>query len=197
MVLHLPSRGIVVQTKAHEVALYTTSGHLIRRVAASVANPNERLDQPWLVDRFGRKAALQGGVVTFGTAHGQAPEPMPPTNLEAPKGQAKRGHWEAARPASDGKMLLAQWSGECEVPTAYFIDRASHRMTAAGATKSGEPESFALGWLSTRTAAINFPRAACGSGRSPGIYSVSVTGEIILRLITTRRGAMAYMWGSS
>src|SRR6185312_332832 len=46
VVLRLPRRGFVLQPKTHEVAIYTVTGHLIRRMHATVANVRPL----WLAD---------------------------------------------------------------------------------------------------------------------------------------------------
>ena len=91
---------------------------------------------------------------------------------------APRGHWRAALLSPDGGRVLAQWSGECEIPTAYFVDTA----TGAARPVTGErdertpdpPNSIALAWADDRTALVVLPEGACGLGTQPaGLYAVA------------------------
>jgi hypothetical protein len=89
----------------------------------------------------------------------------------APRGPA--GSWERVALSRDGRYLLAQWSGECEIPTAYLIDLARTRLSRLG----GAVESRALGW-SGETALVALPRSACGSSaKRAGVYGFRVGGH--------------------
>ena len=177
--------------------LYSVTGKPIALVRAEVANYTVSL-HPWLVDRFGRKLALKGGPVTFGDVHGDAPGPGRRPHFRAPRGENGHGGWEMAAPSPDGRRVLGQWSGECEVPTAYLIDTPTGQITEIGERSSGVlPESLALGWLSDDRALVHFPQGACGTSvPRPGVYVVSATGEVVRRVVTTPHFARAYMWGS-
>ncbi|MEA3077270.1 MAG: hypothetical protein QOF60_2178 [Actinomycetota bacterium] len=87
------------------------------------------------------------------------------------------GHWAAALPSPDGKWVLAQWSGECEVPVAFFVEPA----TGAPRTVTGEQgvnwtkasNSLAAGWTPEGKAVVALPnKPACGSGTGAGVYLV-------------------------
>lgn len=96
-----------------------------------------------------------------------------------------------------GHWLLAQWRGECEVPTAYVINARTGRITEIGERAFGQlPESLALGWLPNNRALVHLPLGACGTSVSrPGVYAVTPGGVIRTRVVATPRGARAYMWG--
>jgi hypothetical protein len=99
----------------------------------------------------------------------------------------RHGYWRRLFVSPDRETLLAQWSGECEVPTAYLI-RAS----------GGKPrpvvdvqyESIALGWSQDGRARVLLPQGACGAGqRRPGVYLVSVGGQLtFVRAVKRRPG---------
>jgi hypothetical protein len=86
------------------------------------------------------------------------------------------GHWVKLFLSLDGKTWLAQWSGECEVQTTYFIPARGGK--ARPVTGHEADESIALGWALRNRARILVPRAACGSQfRRPGIYLVDRQGR--------------------
>ena len=105
----------------------------------------------------------------------RAAAPVLPT--QRPAG-AKVGHWAAAYPSPDGTVLLAQWSAECEVPIAFFVQgRAGVPRPVLGNSLRDAPMSVADGWTRDGRAIVEFPAAACGSGiHKPGIYFVAVDG---------------------
>ena len=79
------------------------------------------------------------------------------------------GFWVSAELSPDRKTLLLQWSGECEIPTAYFARAAGSRLRAV--VGSGGTESVALGWARDGRAVVHLPRAFCGAGvRRAGVY---------------------------
>lgn len=93
---------------------------------------------------------------------------------------AVMGRWRYAIPSPDGTMLLAQWSGECEVPTAFFVSVDDGRSTAV----TGQwglrhtVESFALGWTADGRAVVMLPQGSCGGGMArPGIYLFDEPGQ--------------------
>jgi hypothetical protein len=79
----------------------------------------------------------------------------------------------------DAKTWLGQWSGECEVQTAYFIPVRGGKPRSV--TGDAADEATALGWASRNRARILVPRAACGKQfRRPGIYLVDRAGHATL-----------------
>jgi hypothetical protein len=82
------------------------------------------------------------------------------------------GHWRSLHVAPDGRTLLATWSGECEVPTAYFLPAEGGELRPA----AGEVESVGLGWSKTGEARIELLGGLCGHGaKKPGVYLVDPT----------------------
>ena len=89
----------------------------------------------------------------------------PKIDLAAPN--ASGGHWAARMSSPDGRRSLAQWRGECEVPTAYLAE-GSHLIRDFG------DNTVPLGWLDNTTAVISMLTAGCGEGDAPGTYRINV-----------------------
>jgi hypothetical protein len=97
------------------------------------------------------------------------------------------GHWRYALPSPDGRWVLAQWSGECEVPVAYLFPAAGGPGQAvAGADR----ETSAIGWTPDGTAIVGFWEGACGAGTDqPGTYLVDPASGRRRRIHPYSRGA--------
>lgn len=85
------------------------------------------------------------------------------------------GHWRWALPSPDGRWVLAQWSGECEVPIAFLIEVATGELRTvdgrAGAAWGSAVESKGLGWAPDGRAVVVLGEGLCGSGATePGSY---------------------------
>jgi hypothetical protein len=108
------------------------------------------------------------------------------------------GHWRFALPSPDGRVLLAQWSGECEVPVAFFARPGERPVAVTGEPGlDGAPESFGLGWASDGRAVVFLPVGACGAGfETPGVYLFDAPGTGTL-LFAIRAYAGAAMWGTA
>ena len=92
---------------------------------------------------------------------------------------ASRGHWRSALLSPDGRRVLAQWSGECEIPTAFIVEiatGASRPVTGERDERAaGTPNSIGLAWADDHTALVVLPGGACGLGtQPPGLYAVAV-----------------------
>lgn len=100
----------------------------------------------------------------------------------------KNGRWVKLILSPDTKTWLGQWSGECEVQTAYFVPVAGGK--ARPVTGHASDESVVLGWAARNRARILVPRAACGSQfRRPGIYLVDRAGHAsLVRPVKARLG---------
>ena len=102
------------------------------------------------------------------------------------------GFWVSVERSPDRRMLLLQWSGECESRTAYLA-RASGRALrpAAGSVAT---ESVALGWTRGGRAVLDLPKGTCaGTAGRPGIYLLDPR---------SRRASYVYpghgrLWGSA
>jgi len=88
------------------------------------------------------------------------------------------GHWEDAAVSPDGRTWLAQWSGECEAPSAWFVDARTHQPRFAGPSGTAL-ESYALGWLADGRALVQFDPEICAPAlpSGPGVYAVDVSGH--------------------
>jgi hypothetical protein len=108
--------------------------------------------------------------------------------------QLPGGNWQYGILSPNGQELLAQWSGECEVPQPYLVDVGTGNISPIGNVRALQaPEGYALGWTPAGAPVVDFPTAACGSGaKSAGVYVVSLTGRIGQELITTRNNVV--MW---
>ena len=87
----------------------------------------------------------------------------------------KRGHWRYVLPGPDGQ-LLGQWSGECEVPSVYVLDRQRRRRLVSPAGE--HVNAHARGWTRAGQAVIEFPESPCGTGLpAPGLYLETRPGK--------------------
>jgi hypothetical protein len=104
------------------------------------------------------------------------PEPTPTASAAG-----KVGHWAWGALAPDGQRIVAQWSAECEVPIAFFVDLESGEPEPVTGEHdwAKSPDSVALGWTTDGRAIVFLPRGpACGSGiEKPGIYLYSSAGR--------------------
>jgi len=104
------------------------------------------------------------------------------------------GFWRYVLASPDKKMLLAQWSGECESPNAFFVPAKGGTPRAV----SGErhwwtaPESSAMGWAKDGRAKVRLYAGACGIGaHTPGVYLIdpdSGRAEFVRRLSRAEGG---------
>lgn len=100
------------------------------------------------------------------------------------------GFWVPERlfPSPDGKSLLAQWSGQCEVQSTYLVSASTGK---ARPILDRADESSALGWTREGSARIKVPRPTCGGAHlRAGIYAVDPTTlkPTLLRRIRARPG---------
>jgi hypothetical protein len=103
---------------------------------------------------------------------GQLPAP--------PAGASNLGHWRDVFVRQDG-FMLAQFSGECEIPHAMFIfDGVASHVSGEGFWDDAPvPNSLAFGWLPDGRALVwTEHEAGCGSSDpEPGIYSYAINGN--------------------
>jgi hypothetical protein len=124
-------------------------------------------------------------------------QPPGPTPTAAAAGRA--GHWAWAALSPDGDTILAQWTAECEVPIAFFIDAAGGGPTPVTGEDdwAKSPESLALGWTTDGRAIAFLPNGpVCGSeATKPGVYLYSRPGRG--ELLVRARGARAPLKSST
>ena len=199
----LPPQGVVVELNGG-VAFVAMDGRVLATVHdLDLANPTEapgpillRKEHAWFALDVGLHRLRRIGRVradALRTLDDPAIDlPVPATSIV--NGEPA-GHWRFAMLSPAGDRILAQWSGECEVPTAYVVtiqDGPPVPITGAG---SEMLESFALGWTRGGRALAVLPFGACGSGAEvPGVYAFDASG--IASLITTLPASgWARMWG--
>lgn len=100
------------------------------------------------------------------------------------------GFWVPGRlfPSRDGRLLLAQWSGQCEVQSTYFVSAQTGRRRAILGPAA---ESTALGWTQGGLAKIRVLRPICGGGHfAAGVYAIDPTTlkPTLLRRLKARPG---------
>jgi hypothetical protein len=211
----LPPQGLVTRA-ARGVVLVDLRGRMLGRLDAfrldDVAEPARRPREVLL--RRGRAeyvlgpngvrrvALLRGGWPRTPTGCHPGPAPFTicgyPWSLRARPSTVylrgrkllsrSRGYWRSVELSPDRRRLLLQWSGECEIPTAYLARADGRGLRAAAA------ESVALGWTPSGRAVLDLPRGACGASfRRPGIYLLDPR---------SRRASFVYrghgrLWGSA
>ncbi len=89
------------------------------------------------------------------------------------------GWWRRVLPDTRGTTLLAQWSGECEVPFTYLI---ANRQRTLRQVFPAQPVT-ALGWTSGGLARVKLWKPVYASktriSRPAGIYLVSREGRVV------------------
>ena len=101
---------------------------------------------------------------------GTEPELSPPADAPA-------GRWRYAVESTTG-VALAQWSGECEGPTAFWIGpEQAPSIVTGGSDVSAAPQSLALGWTGEGQAVVLVSTAPCGGrATTPGVFLYSAPG---------------------
>jgi hypothetical protein len=109
----------------------------------------------------------------------------PPGPTPSSKYAGRDGHWYWAALSPDGSRFLAQWSGDCEVPTAFFVSLGGGTPIPVTGERDWlkSPNTMAYGWTTDGRAIVFIPtKPACGTGVfHPGIYLI--TGACRLKLI--------------
>lgn len=126
------------------------------------------------------------------SSYDEGPEPgLPPPDVARVRGRVA-GHWRYAY-RSRGRTL-AQWSGECEMPTAFWVEGDTTRIVTGEDRLTGAPKSVALGWSSQGEAFVILEIAYCGTtGDLPGVYRFTAPGRGTL-VFETKGDATAEMW---
>jgi hypothetical protein len=200
----LPDRGFVVAGKRGTVFLDLT-GRVLREVPRIEIVSNSGPSQMWFSgdDSYFRLDLDEGALdpVTRKLANNrmrrenrQEVEPELPIPAEAPRIKGMLvGHWRYAIPSPSGDVL-GQWSGECEVPTAYWITGGELRIITGEYEQGEAPDSTALGWSEDGRAFAYLGEGFCGDrGDPPGIYSFTSPGAGEL-LYQTPKYAQVQMW---
>lgn len=111
------------------------------------------------------------------------------------------GHWAWATPSPDGRWVAAQWSGECEAPTGFFVsvaDGSVHAVTGeAGTAWRSAPQSGIIGWQADGSAMGVFGGdVACGTSApvQRGVYLVTADrgSRRLLLALTPSQGVLTW-----
>jgi hypothetical protein len=202
----LPPQGVVVERNGG-VAFVTLDGRVLAKLhGLEPANPTEapgpillRDDHAWYALDVDRRQLRRIGRRRADAMHTLDD---PAIDLPAPaSGMIDRdpaGHWRFALLSPDGDRILAQWSGECEVPTAYVVTLQGGPPVPITGGRPDVPESFALGWSRGGRALVVLPYGPCGSGSGlPGVYAFDASGVAALISTLPANGpGLARMWGS-
>jgi hypothetical protein len=112
------------------------------------------------------------------------------TVADAPPGSIvdgiPHGHWAAAWLSPDGETLLAQWSAECEIPIAFFVEAKTGEMrpVTGEANWAEAPESIALGWNGDGRARVRLTKGYCGGAKHPpGVYLIDPDTGTLTRAV--------------
>jgi hypothetical protein len=98
------------------------------------------------------------------------------------------GHWRFGLPSPDGKWVLAQWSGECEVPSAFAVEVSTGRVELLGVEGT---ESRALGWAPDGRAIVGVSGGPCtNESADDGIDLIDVGSGDRQRIHDFTAGAM-------
>jgi hypothetical protein len=198
----LPQEGVAVDL-GHAVVLVDLDGQILARVPGSSLYyswtvPGElvlRQGEAFFVLRVGhglfRLLPNRGAAADLDPQfqrHVELPRPV----HTVPGG----GSWAYALPGPSG-LVLAQWSGECEVPNAMFVAPGQVPVALTGERRlSRAPESRALGWDDRGRAIVHLQEGECGTSFDrPGIYAFTGpgAGELVYR---NRKLLGARMWGA-
>ena len=103
------------------------------------------------------------------------------------------GHWRYAVPSPDGRWVLAQWSGECEVPTAYLFALTG----GPGRPVIGrEFATSAVGWAPDGRAVVTLWPGACSADTDgPGTYLLDPTSGEGVRVHALHQAVLASLSG--
>jgi hypothetical protein len=222
----LPPVGIAVRSLDGPVELYDLGGALVGTTAA----PSAALNGPRLVVWPGQldlepvdgvevppgcSSAEAGGGIRVALCGGQ---PGLPRRVElidsagdatvlvdglpqpAESTDEVLGHWRWATPSPDGRWVLAQWSGECEVPRAFLIAADSGDLRAVTGERDAAwataPASSALGWSPDGRGVVSLPEAACGtSAERLGVHLLDPeSGALELVLPGRAPSDQAFLW---
>jgi hypothetical protein len=200
----LPEAGVAVSFEGG-VRLVDLEGRVVEELTGFELVGNPGAPGVWL-QRDGSYYALSdvlGALVPVteeqarDRAFDEGPEPTlpPPPNAATEAGEPV-GHWRYAvetRPAA----VLAQWSGACEDPTAYWIEGGDTTIVTGEDDPSAAPASSALGWSRSGEAIVLVSQGACGGTASdPGIYVFSAPDDGRLIHATPAEGVVADAWGT-
>lgn len=110
-------------------------------------------------------------------------------------GSVGNGFWRWIIPSPDGSVVLAQWSGECEVPVGYWIEGGTS-VTITGASLADSPNSHVIGWSPDGEAVVILESSECGTrAEGPGVYLARRPGNLRLLYPTDVQILTGRLWG--
>jgi hypothetical protein len=112
----------------------------------------------------------------------------PPETLSRRLAPPVIGHWQSASLSPDGATLLLTWSGECEIPRAFFLSVSGGTPRSVSGKRNwvNEPDSIGLGWQGP-SARVLLPRRGETIVRRPGVYLVD-PDTFRMELVQAKRG---------
>lgn len=208
----LPARGIAVDERGG-VALVGLDGHVVDHLAGfdlyyEWTVPGEVIlrsqgayyvlrPQSQILERLASERAASLLVPQF--QDGVDPTAGSYLDLARPSGEpADSGFWAYALRSPDESMFLGQWSGECEVPMAFFLSATGSdpRPVIGGPEFIHIPNTRALGWAPDARAIVHVMDGACGLGHRAGVYVIDPAGGAQLVVHVPAAGG-ARMWGAA
>lgn len=221
----LPPFGFAVQSLDGPLVLYDLDGSDVGRAEhlEGVNGPRLTVDLEQVLEDRSAVSGSQEGCSATETGGGRlvalcGGEPGRPTRIDVldsagsttasidglpiPSGSTEEvlGHWRWATPSSGGRWVVAQWSGECEIPRGFLIDVDSGlARPVTGETIdhwADAPASFVLGWAPDGRAVVHLPEAACGpSAEKTGTYLLDPsTGQLGLILPAGTMSDQVFVW---
>ncbi len=162
----LPAQGVVIDTDKG-VRFIDLTGRVVARL------PGWDLDYTWTIPG---PVVLRSRPHVFFVLHAVAHTIVPIG--DAPEAVRVGQQFEDGFRPEENPGLLAQRSGECEVPNAFFIDGDSV-VTVDGYSHLGPAsDSFALGWTNDGRAVVTLAGGACSMQfPRPGVYLLDGPGE--------------------
>jgi hypothetical protein len=195
----LPDTGVAVAS-AETVELVGVDGRMLATLDGFTLAGDPGAPGVWL-ERDGQRYSLDVGsgalepVSDPGAIDDEGPVPA----LGPPVAGDAAGRW---RFVIEGLgATLGQWSDDCEVPTAFWIEGSELALVTGGSELSSAPASLALGWSegddARETAIVLVFRGECGRTTSrPGIYRYFAPGLGRLIHPVSPSVVMADAWGT-
>jgi hypothetical protein len=101
------------------------------------------------------------------------------------------GHWAGGSLGPDG-AVLGQWSGECEVPTAYLVGAGREPLPLPGS----EYESGEIGWTADGIPLVAVYTGVCGGAYGPGVWRVGADAALLpIYRLAEGESFAAEVWG--
>jgi hypothetical protein len=191
----VPDRGVAVASE-RAVELVGLDGSVVATLPGYTIAGNPGASGVWL-EWNGRLYSLDleaRALIPVSSPGSSITDEGPPPELAAPPGDPVGG-W---RYTIEGPTAtLAQWSGDCEVPTAFWVTGSETVIVTGEAALAEAPASLALGWSEDGGAIALVTDDECGGTTDrPGIYVFSSPGNGRLIHPTSDSALLADAWGT-